>query len=92
MAQIGAVSSSLLGATVGATQWTGSFHKILSLGSDDDECTLERIEFGRMTTPESDFTPSNIVGPIKVPAGTYIEGPIGRFSASIGGFLAYFEE
>ena len=87
----GAISTSI------ATSYTGSFVKILTLGADDAECSLERIEFGNITNPESDFVPSNVINTeVKIPAGTYIDGPIARFkvsgSAAAGGFLAYYSK
>ena len=69
----GAISTSI------ATSYTGSFVKILALGADDAECTLSRIEFGKMTSPESSFTASSEISTdIQVPAGSYIDGPIGK--------------
>ena len=54
---------------------------------DVDEPICLRIEFGPGTLPDSNFTPSSVIENVQVPAGTYIEGPIGRVSGS--GFLAY---
>ena len=87
----GAVSTSI------ATSYTGSFVKILALGADDTECSLERIEFGQLVQPESSFTPTGIINTeVKIPAGSYIDGPIARFkvsgSAAAGGFLAYYSD
>tara|TARA_B100002019_G_C21261145_1_gene596799 strand:+ start:934 stop:1200 length:267 start_codon:yes stop_codon:yes gene_type:complete len=76
-----------------STSYTGSISKILSLGNDDAENTLERIEFGTFTTPETAFTASSIVGSITVPAGTYVEGPIGKVKVSASSdFLIYFNQ
>mgnify|MGYP003656870672 CR=1 FL=1 len=87
MAQFNAVSSS-----VGST-YTGSIAKVLALGANDAECTLSNIDFGNMTNPETSFTPtSNISTAIIVPAGSYVEGPIGRLKVDAGGFLIYFNE
>tara|TARA_Y100000114_G_C11641088_1_gene269325 strand:- start:57 stop:323 length:267 start_codon:yes stop_codon:yes gene_type:complete len=76
-----------------STSYTGSISKILSLGGDDVENTLERIEFGVFTTPETAFTASSIVDSIVIPAGTYVEGPIGRVKVSASSdFLIYFNQ
>ena len=69
---------------------TGSISKILALGSSSMTSTFQRIEFGSMTNPESSFTQSGVLtNPISVPAGTYIEGPIGREKGRTRGFLIY---
>jgi hypothetical protein len=76
-----------------ATSYTGSIAKILSLGTDDGENELARVEFGNLTTPETAFTASSIVGSVTVPAGTYIEGPIARAkTGAAGNFLIYFNQ
>tara|TARA_B100001094_G_C17440792_1_gene443582 strand:- start:158 stop:427 length:270 start_codon:yes stop_codon:yes gene_type:complete len=69
---------------------TGSIVKLLALGADDDEQRCERIEFGNFTQPESLYTPTSVITDITVPAGTYIDGPIGRVSGS--NFLAYINK
>ena len=72
---------------------TGSIVKVLALGADDAECTLSRIEFGKMTSPESSFTASSEISTdIQVPAGSYIDGPIGKLKVKTGGFLIYVEK
>ena len=69
---------------------TGSITRILVLGANDDEHSITRLEYGRMVTPESNFTPSSVTGPVKIPAGIYIEGPIARVKlGTTGGFLVY---
>ena len=84
MAEYRAISSSV------GQEISGSIYKILALGADDSECTLSRIEFGNSPLPESSFTPtSRITSNIQVPAGSYIEGPIGRIKVGAGGFLVY---
>ena len=85
MAQFNVVSSSIDGT------YTGSIAKVLALGADDAECTLSNIDFGNMTNPEASFTPtSNIPTAIIIPAGSYVDGPIGRLKVDAGGFLIYF--
>ena len=69
------------------TKVTGSISKILALGADDAEPHVERIEFGNFITPEINFTASSVETNFNVPAGTYIDGPIGRVSGS--NFLVY---
>ena len=72
---------------------TGSIVKVLALGANDDECTLSRIEFGKMTDPELFFTASAIItNDVQVPAGSYIDGPIGKLKIKTGGFLIYVEK
>ena len=66
---------------------TCSIAKLLALGADNAEQRCERIEFGSFSEPESFFTPTSVITDITVPAGTYIEGPIGRVSGS--NFLVY---
>ena len=69
---------------------TGSITRILVLGANDDEHSITRLEYGRMVTPESNFTPSSVTGPVKIPAGIYIEGPIARVKlGTTGGFLVF---
>tara|TARA_Y100000592_G_C5243629_1_gene209508 strand:+ start:167 stop:436 length:270 start_codon:yes stop_codon:yes gene_type:complete len=78
----------LTGTTSHTTsQTTGSIAKLLALGADDAEQTCLRIEFGSFSEPESLFTPTSVITDVTVPAGTYIEGPIGRVSGS--NFLVY---
>ena len=81
-------SEKILKLTDGAgSQLSGSINRLLALGADDAEPICLRIEFGPGTLPDSNFTPSSVIETVQVPAGTYIEGPIGRVSGS--GFLAY---
>ena len=82
MAEFRIVSSS------GTQEVTGSIAKILSLGADDAESSIT-LEFGNMTFPESSFTPTTVINAITVPAGSYIDGPIGRAKVQSGAFLFY---
>ena len=66
---------------------TGSINKLLALGATNASSTVQRAEFGNFITPEINFTASSIIEDFTVPAGTYIDGPIGRVSGS--SFLAY---
>ena len=83
----------------GTTAYTGSIAKVVALGADGDEATLSRIEFGAMTYPESgdengsgSYSPSSVLTTtVKVPAGSTIDGPIGRFKNAGGSFLIYFD-
>mgnify|MGYP003674443464 CR=1 FL=1 len=78
-------------SSVGAA-YTGSIAKVIALGADGDESTLSRIEFGAMTYPESHFTASSIITTnVQIPAGSPLEGPIGRIKVGAGGFLIYFD-
>ena len=95
MANYSMVSSSL------NTSYSGSIVKLLALGLDDGESTLNRVEWGNYSYPDSSFTPTAItdcrgcgdgVDPIKVPAGSYIEGPIGQLKVGAGGFLVYIND
>jgi len=82
-----------------ATSYSGSINKILSLGNADSLGTnavsgsvLSSIKFGNYPedTGGAPFTPvSNITGPITIPAGTYLEGPIGEVKVDSGGVLIY---
>tara|TARA_R110002012_G_scaffold138881_1_gene295775 strand:- start:695 stop:955 length:261 start_codon:yes stop_codon:yes gene_type:complete len=86
MAEFQVISSSL-------GSFTGSIEKMLALGANDAECTLSRIEFGNMVNPESSFTPTSIISSdVIIPAGSYVEGPIGRVNISAGGFLIYIKQ
>jgi hypothetical protein len=72
--------------------YTGSIVKLVALGADDGEASIQRIEFGAMTYPESHFTASSIIsGSMQIPAGSTIDGPIGRFKNLAGSFLIYFD-
>ena len=87
MAQYSVVSSSL-----GSTH-TGSIAKVLALGANDAECTLSNIDFGNFVQPETRFTASStILTNVQVPAGSYVEGPIGRLKVQAGAFLIYFNK
>jgi hypothetical protein len=85
-------------SSVGAT-YTGSIAKVIALGADGDESTLSRIEFGAMTYPESgdengsgSYSPSSVITTnVQIPAGSPLEGPIGRIKVGAGGFLIYFD-
>ena len=82
----------VVSSSVGSTH-TGSIAKVLALGADDSECTLSNIDFGNFIEPESLFTPSStITTNVQVPAGSYLEGPIGRLKVEAGGFLIYFND
>ena len=89
MAEFRIVSSS------GTQEVTGSIAKILSLGANDAESSIT-LEFGNMTFPENhpvsaslSFTPTTVINAITVPAGSYIDGPIGRAKVQTGAFLFY---
>ena len=91
----GAVSCSLAGSK--GSQYTGSFVKLLVTGADDDESSIDRIEWGNLTEPQSSFTPTGVItGSMTFPAGTVIDGPIARFkyaaTANNGGILAYYHK
>ena len=82
----GVVSASL----PGSAEQTGSFVKIQALGAYNANSVLERIEFGQLTNPETDFTADSIISSsITVPNGHCIEGPIARFKVKSGFFLGY---
>ena len=83
-------------------EFSGSIAKILALGeainplvgdatgSNIVEPVLSRIEFGISPIPHSGFEPTSVIGEIQIPAGTYIDGPIGRTKVKSGSFLVYF--
>ena len=82
----------VVSSSVGSTH-TGSIAKVLALGADDSECTLSNIDFGNFTQPEINFTASStVLTNVQVPAGSYVEGPIGRLKVAAGGFLIYFNK
>ena len=77
-----------------ATSYTGSFVKLQALGADDKECSLSRVEFGRLKDPEISSSITSITTAIKIPAGSFIEGPIVRFKPAGGNddnWIAYFQ-
>jgi hypothetical protein len=83
-------NKSVVSGSVGAGGITGSFVKLQALGAYDANSVLERIEFGELTDPESDFTPtSTIFSDTTVPNGSCIDGPIARFKVKSGFFFAY---
>jgi hypothetical protein len=80
----------VLSSSVGQT-FTGSIAKVLALGANDGESTLSNIDFGYFSQPESQFSPVNKISTnVQVPAGSYVDGPIGRLKVVEGGFLIYF--
>ena len=60
---------------------------------------LSRIEFGAMTYPESgdangsgSYSPSSVIATsVQIPAGSSLDGPMGRIKVGAGGFLIYFD-
>ena len=87
----------------GTTAYTGSIAKVVALGADGDQAALSRIEFGAMTYPEGGsvdangtssggFVPSSVITTsVQIPAGSSLEGPMGRIKVGAGGFLIYFD-
>ena len=77
-----------------STSYTGSITKMLSLGAEDVESTLTRIEWGNFVEPYSSFTPSSITtGTITVAAGSYVDGPISRVkTGATGNWLIYLNK
>tara|TARA_R110000796_G_scaffold195683_1_gene312244 strand:+ start:311 stop:601 length:291 start_codon:yes stop_codon:yes gene_type:complete len=83
----------------GTTAYTGSIAKVVALGADGDEATLSRIEFGAMTYPESgdengsgSYSPSSVIATnVQIPAGSSLDGPMGRIKVGAGGFIIYFD-
>ena len=76
----------------GTSAYTGSIAKVVALGADEDQATLSRIEFGAMTYPESHFTASSVITTsVQIPAGSSLDGPMGRIKVGAGGFLIYFD-
>lgn len=78
----------------GTTSYTGSIAKLVAIGATGTagDASASRIEFGAMTYPESQFTASSIITTaVKVPAGSTIDGPIGKFKNAGGSFLIYFD-
>ena len=77
------------------TSYTGSFIKIQALGDAGDvECLLDKVEFGKFTNPVASSTITSTTGPIEIPAGSFIDGPIVQFKTGTNGagkgFLAYY--
>tara|TARA_Y100000004_G_C8896406_1_gene404335 strand:- start:838 stop:1128 length:291 start_codon:yes stop_codon:yes gene_type:complete len=88
------VSSSGTGFTL-----TGSIDKILALGAKTDAAgpILDRVEFGfdniSGTTNSSYVRSGDLIQNLQVPAGNYIEGPIGRVKVQgTGTFLFYLRK
>ena len=76
-----------------STSYTGSIAKVLSLGTNVSASMLERVEFGNHSEGHLPFTASSVSGEINIPAGTYLEGPIGRLKTSASShFLIYFNQ
>ena len=78
--------------------YTGSFLKIQALGDAGDvECVLDRVEWGTHSSanpiPPHSSSITRTTGPIEIPAGSSIEGPIVQFKVGTNGvgkgFLAY---
>ena len=85
----------------GTNSYTGSIAKLVAIGATGvaGDASASRIEFGAMTYPESgdengsgSYSPSDVLTTaVKVPAGSTIDGPIGRFKNAGGSFLIYFD-
>lgn len=76
------------------TSYTGSFVKLQALGAYNKQCSLSRVEFGRLKDPEISSSITSITTAIKIPAGSFIEGPIVRFKPAGGNddnWIAYFQ-
>lgn len=83
-------------------RFTGSIVKMQALGDYNSSSTLKRIEYGNLTFPESEFSPSltlqsgsgqlvNLSG-VEVPNGSYLDGPIARVACEEGNWLIYYHQ
>ena len=87
------IKGAVSGSAPGNAEHTGSFVKLQALGAHNANSVLERIEFGEITDPESNFTPtSTILSDTTVPNGSHIDGPIARFKVKSGFFLGYYRD
>ena len=87
------IKGAVSGSAPGNAEHTGSFVKLQALGAHNANSVLERIEFGQLTNPESNFTASAVIASdTTVPNGSFIDGPIARFKVKSGFFLGYYRD
>lgn len=86
------ITSSITGS------YTGSITKVLALGLSTATASLSRIEFGLevqdfgkiSSSGQNGWNADSIVTDIDIPAGSALEGPMGRIEVGGGKFLIYF--
>tara|TARA_R110000787_G_scaffold90307_4_gene190848 strand:+ start:460 stop:765 length:306 start_codon:yes stop_codon:yes gene_type:complete len=82
----------------GTSSYTGSITKVVALGANDGEASLSRIEYGLevqdygriSSSAQTEWTPISTTGTVQIPAGSALEGPMGRIEVGTGSFLIYF--
>jgi len=80
----------------GTSAYTGSIAKVVALGSTT--ASLSRIEFGIevqdygkvSSSAQTEWTAFSTTGTVQIPAGSALEGPMGRIKVGAGAFLIYF--
>jgi len=80
------------------SSYTGSITKVVALGAAGDDASLSRIEYGLevqnygkvSSSAQTEWTPINTTGTVQIPAGSALEGPMGRIKVGTGAFLIYF--
>jgi len=80
----------------GTSSYTGSIAKVIALGSTT--ASLSRIEFGIevqdfgkvSSSAQTEWSPISTTGIVQIPAGSALEGPMGRIKVEDGDFLIYF--
>ena len=72
----------------GSQSATGSFTQLLFSGST----TCPRIEFGNLVNPVDNGNYNLITKLKSLSHGTYLDGPIAKFSVADGGVIAYYHE
>ncbi len=82
----------------GTSAYTGSIAKVVALGANDGEASLSRIEYGLevqaygkvSSSAQTEWTAFSTTGTVQIPAGSALEGPMGRIKVGAGAFLIYF--
>ena len=71
---------------------TGSIAKFQAVGEFDTEITVDRCEWGTYYNDGSSTTTNAVDTDFKIPAGSYIEGPICKLKLTSGTILAYVND
>ena len=91
-------SYTFITSSVNAGSYTGSISKVLALGVSTATASLSRIEFGLevqdfgkiSSSGQNGWNADSLVTNVDIPAGSTLEGPMGRIEVGGGRFLIYF--
>jgi hypothetical protein len=70
----------------------GPIIKLQALGSNTGHATVQRLEFGNtFVSGGTEFKAGHLVtNDVQLPAGSIIEGPIGRVKSKTNSWIAYY--